>query len=108
DKKFTPLITAAMPDKSRTSADAKAHAGRDEIIAWSYERPDGGRAFAFTGCDLHKNWSLESERKLVVNGILWAAHIDVPANGAPADFSPDDLNRHLDDKRKPAAADAKK
>ena len=49
----TPLLTGAVPDNSRTTADAKAHLGRAETIAWTYERPDGGRSFAFTGCDLH-------------------------------------------------------
>jgi hypothetical protein len=96
---ITPLLAGPMPDKSRTSADAKSHAGRDEIVAWAFERGDGGRAFAFTGCDLHKNWLLESERKLVVNGILWSAHVEIPTGGAPVDFQLEELNRHLDEKR---------
>jgi trehalose utilization protein len=104
--KITPLLTAPVPDKSRSTDDAKAHTGRDEIIAWAYERPGGGRAFAHTGCHLHANWDLESQRKLVVNGILWSAKVDVPPGGAPADLQPDELNRHLDDKRQPAAASA--
>ncbi len=70
-----------MPDKSRSTADAKAHTGRDEVIAWAHERADGGRAFGFTGCDLHKNWEVEAQRRLVVNGILWSAKLAVPAEG---------------------------
>ena len=106
EEKITPLLAAPVPDNSRSTDDAKSHVGRDEVIAWAYERPDGGRAFANTGCHLHKNWSLESQRKFVVNGILWAAKVEVPDGGARIDFSPDDLNRHLDDKRAatPAAA----
>ena len=97
-----PLLTGAVPDKSRTTADAKAHAGRAEVIAWAYERANGGRSFAFTGCDLHRNWSVESQRKLVTNGILWSAKMEVPAAGAPAAFSPAMLSANLDHK-KPAA-----
>jgi hypothetical protein len=43
-----PLLSGAVPDKSRTTEDAKAHTGRAEVIAWSFERPGGGRSFAFT------------------------------------------------------------
>lgn len=103
EKGFTPLLVGAVPDKSRTTADAKAHTGRDEVIAWAFQRPGGGRGFGFTGADLHKSWSYESQRKLVVNGILWAAGLEVPAGGAKTEFSEADLNRNLDQKDKPAA-----
>ncbi len=98
-KGVTPLLLGAVPDKSRTTPDAKQHNGRDEIIAWAYERPGGGRSFNFTGLDLHRNWDLESHRRFVVNGLLWAAKVEVPRDGAKVDFVPDDLNRNLDDKR---------
>jgi hypothetical protein len=104
---FTPLLVGAVPDKSRTTADAKSHTGRDEVIAWAFQRPGGGRGFGFTGADLHKSWSYESQRKLVVNGILWAAGLEVSAGGAKMDFSETDLNRNLDLKDKPAAKAAK-
>lgn len=104
--KFAPgavsLAAGAVPDKSRTTADAKAHAGRDEVIGWAFERVGGGRSFGFTGCDLHRNWGVESQRRFVVNGILWASGLDVPATGARVDLAPEDLTRWLDDKPKPA------
>jgi len=96
-----PLLAGAVPDKSRTSEDAKAHNGRPEVVAWTYERPNGGRSFAFTGCDLHRNWSIESQRRLVVNGILWTAKIDVPSGGAPVTFTPASLATNLDFKPQP-------
>jgi hypothetical protein len=107
EKGFTPLLVGAVPDKSRTTADAKAHAGRDEVIAWAFQRPNGGRGFGFTGADLHKSWSYESQRRLVVNGILWSAGLEVPAGGAKMDFNDADLNRNLDKKDKPAAKTTK-
>ncbi len=107
-KDFVPLVAGAVPDKSRTTPDAKTHAGRDEIIAWAHERPGGGRAFAFTGCDLHKNWGIESQRRLVINGILWSAKVEFPRSGARVDFAAGDLEKNLDDKRKTAAPSAAK
>ena len=98
----TPLLVGAVPDKSRTSADAKKYPGRAETIAWSYEAPNGTRGFGFTGADLHNSWSFESQRALVLNGILWAARLPVPAKGATAKFDPASLDRNLD--YKPPAA----
>ena len=106
DKGVTPLLAAEVPDKSRTTQDAKSHVGRKEVMAWAFERPGGGRSFAFTGCDLHKNWEVESQRKLVINGILWSAGLKVPEGGAKVPFKEGDLQRNLD--AKPAPAPAKK
>jgi hypothetical protein len=104
DTGVTPLLVGAVPDKSRSTADAKKHAGRDEVIAWAHEEPDGTRGFGFTGADLHQSWSYESQRKLVLNGILWTAKLPVPARGVEAGFTTESLQRNLDDKRKPAKA----
>jgi hypothetical protein len=105
-----PLLVGAVPDKSRTTADAKKHPGRDEVIAWAAERPGGagGRGFGFTGADLHKSWGYESQRRLVVNGILWAAKLEVPAAGAKMEFSEVDLARNLDKKTPPPTKAASK
>jgi type 1 glutamine amidotransferase len=105
-KGVTPLVVGQVPDKARTSADAKAHTGRDEVIAWAFERAGGGRSFGFTGADWHTNWAIESQRRLVVNGILWAAGIEVPAGGAPVPLAEGDINKNWDDKPKPAAKSA--
>lgn len=97
-KNVTPLLTGAVPDKSRGTDDAKSHAGRAEVIAWAHERADGGRSFGFTGCDLHKNWEIEAQRRLVVNGILWSAGVNVPAAGAPVKIDAADLASNMDRK----------
>lgn len=102
-----PLLAGPVPDKSRTTADSKSHTGRAETVAWAYERPSGGRGFGFTGGDVHRNWILEPQRRLVVNGILWSAGLEVPAEGAPAALKNVPLNANLDAKKvvakKPAA-----
>ena len=98
EKNVSPVLTGTVPDNSRSTADAKSHAGRAEVIAWAYERPNGGRSFGFTGCDLHKNWEVEAQRRLVVNGILWSAKVNVPANGAPVTIDAADLTSNMDRK----------
>ena len=97
--KVTPLLAGPVPASSRTTPDAKKHAGRDEVMAWAFERGNGGRSVGFTGCDLHQNWALPEQRRLMLNSILWTAKLPVPAGGAPASFSPADLEKNLDDKR---------
>jgi hypothetical protein len=103
-KGVTPLLAGTVPDKSRTSADAKKYNGRDEVVAWAYERPNGGRGFGYTGVDLHSAWGIESNSRMVVNGILWTAKVNIPAGGAKVSLEADDLKRNLDDKTKVAAA----
>ncbi|HVS37499.1 MAG TPA: ThuA domain-containing protein [Gemmataceae bacterium] len=99
-KGVTPILKATPPDSTRGTAAAKEHPGREEVMAWAFDRPDGGRSFGFTGGHYHDNWGDENFRRLVVNAILWSANIDVPKEGAKVDFDPADLNKNLDDKRK--------
>jgi type 1 glutamine amidotransferase len=76
--------------------------GMEDVVAWTYDRPGGGRSFVFTGAHLHASWGLEGFRRFVTNGILWSAGLEVPAGGAPVALDPEDLKKHLD--VKPAAA----
>ncbi len=99
-KNVTPILTAIPPDAKRGTKDAKSHPGRPEVVAWAYDRKDGGRGFGFTGAHFHRNWADESFRRLVVNAILWSSKVEVPANGAKVDFDPADLNKNLDRKGK--------
>lgn len=97
----TPILKAVPPDKTRNSDDAKKHAGEEEVTAWTFQRENGGRSFGYTGGHLHKNWGDMNVRRLVTNAILWTAKVEVPVEGARVDLDPADLNRNLDDKRKP-------
>ena len=71
-----------------------------QILAWAYNRQDGGRSVGFTGGHLHNNWMIDDFRKLILNAILWAAKIKVPKKGiiTPAP-SRDEMNALL---KKPA------
>ena len=73
--------------------------GRDEVLAWAVERPDGGRGFGFTGGHFHKNWGNDDFRKLVLNAILWTAKLDVPSTGIKSEVTAEELTKNLDPKR---------
>lgn len=78
--KATPLLTVAVD-------------GKDQTVAWGYERPasNGGRSFATTLGHFHDSFRLEAFRRLVASGILWAARVEVPAGGAPVAVTAADL-----------------
>ncbi|WP_161604263.1 ThuA domain-containing protein [Roseiconus nitratireducens] len=61
--------------------------GQPVTVAWTHQRADGGRSFATTLGHFYRNFQREPFRKMVVNGILWAADVEVPANGADVRLS---------------------
>ncbi|MDB6074163.1 MAG: Trehalose utilization, partial [Verrucomicrobiaceae bacterium] len=103
DKGVTTLLSGTVPDSGRSTADAKSHSGRDEIIAWGYDRPSGARAIGFTGADLHSSWHIDSQRRFIANAILWAAKINVPKDGAPIALDEADFTANMDAKPTPVA-----
>ena len=71
DANVVPLLTGKLPPRDP----------QDKVLSWAYTRPNGGRGFGFAGGHFHKNWRMEPFRKLVLNGILWTAGIEVPPEG---------------------------
>jgi hypothetical protein len=106
-KGITPILVTVPPLSSRKNADLLANPNREELIAWTYDRPAGGRSFAFTAADWHPSWAVESVRRTVINGILWTAGIKVPSTGAPVKLEPGSLDRNLDQKQKPKGRPAR-
>ena len=77
---------------------------KPQTLMWGLERADGGRGVGFTGGHYHRNWAIDGFRKLALNAIVWAAKVEVPADGVKsAAVSEDDLNANLDAKGKAAA-----
>jgi type 1 glutamine amidotransferase len=104
----TPLLSA-VPTAGTIKRDDGPHENnptvRDEVerglvqqVAWAAERPNGGRGFGFTGGHYHENWGNDQMRKLVLNGILWVAKMEVPSDGVPSTVTPDQLKANLDPK----------
>lgn len=71
DPRRTPLLAVTRP----TGGDA-------ETVSWAVEREGGGRGFVFTGSDFHKNMEILQHRRILLNGVLWAAKIEAPEGGA--------------------------
>ena len=94
------ILKATPPDEVRRTEAARQFKGREEILAWAVERPDGGRGFGFTGGHVHNNWGDENYRKLFLNALLWTAGADVPAGGVPSHVTPEELKQNLDPKDK--------
>jgi hypothetical protein len=88
----TPILTAIPPDSTRKRGDGahsgnphvRARMGMPEHLAWTYDRPDGGRGFGFTGGHWHWSWAHNDFRKLVLNSLVWIAGAEVPPNGVPS------------------------
>ena len=60
---------------------AKATIG-PQLASWAYERDGGGRAFVMGGADFHDNMTTVADyRRFLLNGIVWAAGMDVPPGG---------------------------
>ncbi|MGJ8651817.1 MAG: ThuA domain-containing protein [Opitutaceae bacterium] len=99
----TPILSALPPLETLTERKnknsgrvsnptvlAEVKAGKSQVLAWAYERPNGGRGFGFTGGHFHKNWQQDDFRKTVLNALVWTAHVEVPADGVQS-RTPTDL-----------------
>ena len=75
--------------------------GKDEMVAWVFERPDGGRSFGFVGLHFHANWQLPVYRRFVVQGVRWTLKLPIPEGGVNTDIDPKALE--LDGKLPPPA-----
>jgi type 1 glutamine amidotransferase len=105
-KGVTPILSDVAPESTMSRPDG-AHSGNPAVresvknkdkqhVAWAAERDGGGRGFGFTGGHYHKGWGNNDQRKLVLNAILWTAHIDVPAPGFESVVTEADLLANLD------------
>ena len=106
DDRVVPILTAVPPDATRERPDGphsnnptvRAKKGSREVLAWAYDRPDGGRGFGCTGAHFHRNFGDEQFRKLMLNAIAWTAGLDVPESGIVSKISDDELAANLDPK----------
>jgi type 1 glutamine amidotransferase len=105
-KGVTPILYAIPPESTMSRPDgphsgnpvvrAAVDRGEPAIVAWAYERPNGGRGFGFTGAHYHSNYGNENFRKVILNSILWIAKADVPPKGVQCKVSEEDLQQNLD------------
>jgi hypothetical protein len=75
----------------------EVEAGKAQVMAWAYNRPDGGRGFGFTGLHKHDNLGNDSMRTLLLNAVAWVARLPVPEGGVSSQpLSRDDLEQLID------------
>jgi hypothetical protein len=107
-KRITPILVATPSDEVRKGPYVSPRGPYDHIVAasgnpetmmWTFERPNGGRSFGFTGGHTHANWGDPNLRKIMLNALLWMAKVDVPARGVEDKITEADLAMNLDDKR---------
>ena len=98
-----PAKTLLRPDGPRSGNPTVRQAvakGREQHVAWAYQRPGGGRGFGFTGGHNHVSWQDDNFRKIVLNAILWTAKVEVPEMGCPSpNITNSQIKANLDDKR---------
>jgi len=106
-KGVTPILSALPPASTLERRDGP-HSNNPHVrkavlenqepqhVMWVYDRPDGGRGFGFTGGHSHSFWGNDDFRKVVLNGILWIAKVEVPPNGVDLPVSSEDLQVNLD------------
>jgi hypothetical protein len=110
-KGVTPILSALPPLSTIQDGGKKASshggnpavweevsAGKPQVMAWAYERPDGGRGFGFTGLHKHDNLANDNMRTLLLNAAAWVSRLDVPAEGIRSKpLSRDELEKLIDD-----------
>ena len=78
-------------DKAVPLLQVREKQGRDVVVGWTYERDDGGRSFGTTLGHPYRNFQVTAFRRMIVNAILWSAHLEVPADGADVDVGEEAL-----------------
>lgn len=111
---ITPILTAVPPASTMSRPDgphegnanarAAVAAGQPQTVMWLSEQSRNQRGFGFTGGHFHLGWKNDDQRKLVLNAILWVAHVEVPPGGVASSVTDEDLRQNLDPKRPRNAA----
>jgi hypothetical protein len=108
---ITPILSALPPlatikDGGKKSSShggnpdvyEEVSAGKKQVVAWAYDRPDGGRGFGFTGLHKHSNLGDDNFRKLLLNAVAWVSKLEVPSAGVASEpLSRQDLEQLIDD-----------
>ncbi|MFQ3594111.1 MAG: ThuA domain-containing protein [Gemmataceae bacterium] len=63
----------------------KGRDGDGNVVAWALQR-ERGRGFGTTLGHFYHNWKNDNYRKLILNGLVWSAGVQVPENGVESSF----------------------
>jgi hypothetical protein len=53
----------------------------DHLLAWTFERPNGGRSFCFSGLHYLTAFDQPQLKKMLLNAICWTSGLTVPPQG---------------------------
>lgn len=70
-KRIVPILGANLPKEAPAF----------HILAWAFERPNGGRSFGFTGGHYLASWDQPQIKKMLLNAICWTSGKTVPSEG---------------------------
>lgn len=65
--------------------------GKDHVVGWTFHRKTGGRSLGITLGHFHDNFARDDFRRMLVNGILWSANVEIPETGAAVHVDPEQL-----------------
>lgn len=80
-QRLTPILTPKLHVSFREGKTVTSDQTNTYTVAWAFERGDGGRSFGFTGLHYLAGLDQPDLRKLLLNAIVWTAHLEVPAEG---------------------------
>ena len=80
--KLVPVLSAIPSEPAVAGGPLQA-----QLLAWAFERPDGGRSFGFSGGHDRVTWERPEVSRLIVNAIAWSAGLDRPAPAPTATAS---------------------
>jgi len=87
-----PLATAIPTEKNMIrygsskfwNKQAADQLGTPQALLWCSDPAKRARGAGFVGGHYHRNWAINSYRKLILNTIAWIAKVDVPQDGVPS------------------------
>lgn len=75
------MLAVDGPRSGNPAVRAALARGEPQIIAWTCRNENGARGFGFTPGHAHRYWYDDHVRHLVLNGLAWAAGLEIPAHG---------------------------
>jgi type 1 glutamine amidotransferase/mono/diheme cytochrome c family protein len=82
--RFHPIASGIVPILKVPALPGRDERGR--VVAWGRERTNHGRGFGTTCGHFYDNWKNDDFRKLILNGLVWSAHVEVPTEGVVSRF----------------------
>jgi hypothetical protein len=65
--------------------------GEPQMVAWAWQRSDGGRSVGFSGGHYHETWKHAEYRRFLAQAVLWTLNRPIPENGLAVDVHAEDL-----------------